>query len=70
MATTGKAYNKGRQDAFKDCYALLSKIMKNREGFVSHSVQGKVVDYCPCDDLRTLGLTLMALSQGGDNNGK
>lgn len=70
MATTGKAYNQGRRDAFKECYDLLSEIMKKRDGFVNHVGNGKVKDYCPCEDLRTLGLTLLSLSSEDSRNGK
>jgi hypothetical protein len=70
MATVGKAYEKGRREAFKECYDLFSKLMEKKEGFVTHVKDGEAIEYCPCDDLKLLRLSLLALSQEDKENGK
>ena len=57
---SGKMYEAGKADAYKECYRLLQSIMTEKEGFIKKTnTDGLTIEYCPDYILRALGLTLM-----------
>lgn len=60
---TGKLYEAGRTDAFKECFDAISNIVKDKEGVVKFvGPTGEPTEYLPLDIIRAYGLTLLALS--------
>lgn len=60
---TGKMYNAGREDAFKECYSLIAKLCKDKNGIVNFvDSDGKPREYVALDVIRAYGFTLLALS--------
>ena len=60
---TGKMYNAGREDAFKECFNLIAKLCKDKDGVVKFvDSEGKPREYVPLDVIRAYGFTLLALS--------
>lgn len=60
---TGKLYEAGRTDAFKECFDAISNIVKDKEGVVKFvGPNGEPTEYLPLDVIRAYGLTLLALS--------
>lgn len=60
---TGKLYEAGRTDAFKECFDAISNIVKDKEGVVKFvGPTGEPTEYLPLDVIRAYGLTLLALS--------
>lgn len=60
---TGKMYNAGREDAFKECFNLIAKLCKDKDGIVNFvGSDGKPREYVPLDVIRAYGFTLLALS--------
>lgn len=60
---TGKMYNAGREDAFKECFNLIAKLCKDKDGIVNFvDSDGKPREYVPLDVIRAYGFTLLALS--------
>lgn len=60
---TGKLYEAGRVDAFKECFNAITNIVKDKEGVVNFvGSDGKPTEYLPLDVIRAYGLTLLALS--------
>ena len=60
---TGKMYNAGREDAFKECFNLIAKLCKDKDGIVNFvDSDGKPREYIPLDVIRAYGFTLLALS--------
>lgn len=60
---TGKLYEAGRTEAFKECFNAISNIVKDKEGIVKFvGPNGEPTEYLPLDVIRAYGLTLLALS--------
>ena len=60
---SGKLYEAGRSDAFKECFNTITNIVKDKEGVIKHvNEYGKVQEYVPLDVIRAYGFTLLALS--------
>ena len=60
---TGKMYNAGREDAFKECFHLIAKLCKDKESIVKFvGSDGEPTEYIPLDIIRAYGFTLLALS--------
>jgi hypothetical protein len=60
---TGKMYNAGREDAFEECFDLIAKLCKDKDGIVNFvDSDGKPREYVPLDVIRAYGFTLLALS--------
>ncbi len=60
---TGKLYDAGRTEAFKECFNAISNIVKDKEGVVKFiGPTGEPTEYLPLDVIRAYGLTLLALS--------
>ena len=61
---SGKKYEAGKQDAFKECFDLLSKLMNEKEGFISKvGSDGVVHEYMPVDTIRAYAYVLLGMSE-------
>lgn len=66
---SGKMYEAGKQDAFKECFDLLSKLMNEREGFITKvGSDGVIHDYMPVDTVRAYAYVLLGLSEPESNS--
>ena len=65
---SNKYYEKGKEKAFKECYAMLADIFKNKHDWVTHSVDGEPVEYIPADHVRLC--TVLILSRIKDEEFK
>lgn len=60
---TGKMYEAGRADAFKECFNAITNIVKDKDDIVKFvGSDGKPTEYIPLDVIRAYGFTLLALS--------
>lgn len=60
---SGKLYEAGRADAFKECFNTITNLVKDKEGVIKHvGEDGLIHEYLPLDVVRAYGFTLLALS--------
>lgn len=57
---SGKMYESGKADAYKECFKMIGVVLKDKEDFIKHvNTDGQTIEYCPDYVLKALAAAIM-----------